>query len=193
MKRTIYAGLLVTALLAIPLPSSADSLYREQNFRPLVGDRKAFRPGDSLTILVLENASATASANTTTEKRGELGMSAKTPMYDKNAAINLSDEFTGGGKIQRSGKLLAQITVTVQSIEPNGELNVQGEQLVEVNSEKQSIKLEGRVRPSDISETNTVLSNRLANARISYIGDGILGEKQRPGILTRILSWLGLL
>lgn len=193
MKRTIYAGLLVTALLAIPLPSPAESLYREQDFRPLVGDRKAFRPGDSLTILVLENASATASANTTTEKKGELGMSAKTPMYDKNAAINLSDEFTGGGKIQRSGKLLAQITVTVQSIEPNGELNVQGEQLVEVNSEKQSIKLEGRVRPSDISETNTVPSSRLANARISYIGDGILGEKQRPGVLTRILSWLGLL
>lgn len=193
MKRTIYAGLLVTALLAIPLSSPAESLYREQNFRPLVGDRKAFRPGDSLTILVLENASATASANTTTEKKGELGMSAKTPMYDKSAAINLSDEFTGGGKIQRSGKLLAQITVTVQSIEPNGELNVQGEQLVEVNSEKQSIKLEGRVRPSDISEANTVPSNRLANARISYIGDGILGEKQRPGVLTRILSWLGLL
>lgn len=193
MKRAIYASLLAVALSVIPFLSHADSLYREQNFHPLVGDRKAFRPGDSLTVLVFENASAVASADTTTEKKGELGMSAKTPIYDKNAAINLNDEFTGRGRIQRSGKLLAQITVTVQSIETNGELNVKGEQLIEVNSEKQSIKLEGRIRPSDISETNTVPSNRLADARISYIGDGILGEKQKPGILTRILSWLGLL
>jgi flagellar L-ring protein precursor FlgH len=38
-----------------------------------------------------------------------------------------------------------------------------------------------------------VLSTRLADARISYIGDGILSEKQHAGLITRFLTWLGLL
>jgi flagellar L-ring protein precursor FlgH len=67
---------------------------------------------------------------------------------------------------------------------------VSGEQLIKVNDERQEIVLSGRVRPIDIAENNTVVSSRLADARISYVGDGVLGEKQRPGILTRILSWL---
>ena len=78
----------------------------------------------------------------------------------------------------------------VRSVEDNGDLIVSGEQLIKVNDEKQEIVLSGRVRPIDISENNTVVSSRLADARISYVGDGVLGEKQRPGILTRILSWL---
>jgi flagellar L-ring protein precursor FlgH len=193
MKPAICTPVLALVLLVSCLTGHADSLYQEHGFRPLVGDRKASRPGDSLTVLVLENASASASADTSTEKSGAIGLSIKNPSIDKAAAINLSDDFSGKGKIQRSGKLLAQITVTVQSVEQNGELNVKGEQLIEVNNEQQAIKLEGRVRPFDISDNNTVPSNRLANARISYVGDGILAEKQRPGILTRILSWLGLL
>jgi flagellar L-ring protein precursor FlgH len=49
------------------------------------------------------------------------------------------------------------------------------------------------VRPIDVTETNTILSSRIAEAKISYVGDGLLGEKQRPGILTRFLSWLRIL
>jgi flagellar L-ring protein precursor FlgH len=44
-----------------------------------------------------------------------------------------------------------------------------------------------------VSESNTVLSSRIADAKISYIGDGIVGEKQRAGIVSRLLSWLGIL
>jgi flagellar L-ring protein precursor FlgH len=49
------------------------------------------------------------------------------------------------------------------------------------------------VRPEDITDANAVLSSRIADAKITYVGDGILGEKQSPGILSRILSWLRLL
>jgi len=55
------------------------------------------------------------------------------------------------------------------------------------------IEIAGRVRPIDITEGNTVLSSRIADAQITYVGDGILAEKQKQGILTRILDWLGLL
>ena len=79
------------------------------------------------------------------------------------------------------------------SVESNGDLLVSGEQLLRVNDERQEIVLSGRVRQSDIGENNTIVSSRLADARISYVGDGALGEKQKPGIISRVLSWLGLL
>jgi flagellar L-ring protein precursor FlgH len=44
-----------------------------------------------------------------------------------------------------------------------------------------------------VTEGNVVLSTRISDARITYVGDGILGEKQRPGLLTRFLNWLRIL
>ncbi len=64
--------------------------------------------------------------------------------------------------------------------------------MILVNEEKQEIALSGRVRPYDILANNTVLSSRLADATISYVGEGLLAEQQRPGILSRLLRWLGL-
>lgn len=190
MRRCI-ANLLVVACAALAPPSGAVSLFEESTYRPLTADRKAHRPGDLLTVLVFETASATASANTNTEKNGGLGFDLKSNFTTpKGASLMLSEDFSGGGRIQRSGRLAAQLTVVVRSVEDNGDLIVSGEQFIKVNDEKQEIVLSGRVRPIDIAENNTVVSSRLADARISYVGDGVLGEKQRPGILTRILSWL---
>jgi flagellar L-ring protein precursor FlgH len=179
-----------------PVLVSAESLYRESTFQSMTADHRAYRVGDALTVLVVENSSAASSADTTTNKSAGLGVSVQgvngaTP--NRTYALNLNENFAGSGKIQRSGKLLAQLTVTVKAIAPNGDLIVAGNQILEVNDEKQNIVLEGRVRPVDVSESNTVVSTRLADAKISYVGDGILGEKQHPGILTRILSWLGIL
>jgi len=185
--------LLLTCFLIFPVFSWAESLYREETFRPLTADHRAYRVGDALTVLVFENSSSTNTADTTTNKKGAAGVVVHSTNSDKKAGVDLNEDFGGSGKIQRSGKLLATLTVNVKAVAPNGDLLVGGAQLIEVNEEKQSILLEGRVRPVDVSESNTVVSSRLADAKISYIGDGLLGEKQKPGVLTRILSWLGIL
>lgn len=179
---------------ALSTNAGADNLYKESSFHSLVSDHKARKVGDSLTVLIYENSTATTSADTSTGKSDAIGAGfSSSSTSDKSLKFNLSNDFKGEGKSQRSGKLLAQITVTVQALEANGELLVKGEQLLEVNNEKQQIFLEGRVRPRDISDSNTVLSSRLANARISYVGDGILAEKQHPGLIGRFMTWLGLL
>ena len=171
----------------------AENLYQPTEFRSLVSDKKAYRVGDNLTVLVYENASATATAGTSSDKSVGVNYNVLSTNTDKSGALALGDEAQGKGKIQRTGKLLAQITVTVKSIEPSGLLAVSGEQLIAVNDETQEIKLEGKVRTSDIGENNTVISSRLSDAKISYIGEGILGDRQRPGLITRILNWLGLI
>ena len=176
-------------------PAESASLYQgEGSYRSLTSDKRAYRVGDMLTVLVMENSSASANANTNTEKSGGLTFGMKTSTRGESASLQLGDTFGGKGQIQRSGRLLAQLTVMVREVDAaSGLLSVAGEQQILVNDEKQEIKLYGKVRPIDILDNNTVLSTRLADAHISYIGDGILSEKQRPGVLTRLLGWLGIL
>jgi flagellar L-ring protein precursor FlgH len=193
--RATCLWLLLTALTALVTTAHAANLFPvDANWRGLTADRRAYRVGDVLTVQILESSSAQSNANTTTEKNGGLKFSWQSTTSQRDAALSLGDTFNGRGQIQRSGRLLAQITVTVREVDPqSGMLRVAGEQQILVNEERQDIRLEGSVRPVDIGENNIVPSTRLANARISYIGDGILGEKQKPGLLSRILSLFGIL
>jgi len=171
--------------------AAAESLYQEDGFRSMVSDVKAYRPGDSLTVLIVENASAQSSTDTSSTRDQNLGFDlAYSPRPTKSGSLKTNNDFDNQGSTQRAGKFLAQITVTVQEVSANGELRVAGQQMLEVNNEKQHIKLEGRVRPYDISG-NSVLSTRLADAKISYLGDGDLSDRQRPGWWMRLLTWLG--
>lgn len=183
--------LLVMALMSAPV--SAGSLFNSQLYQPMVADHKALKKGDNLTVLITEFASLTTSANTTTKKDGSIFGSIRRTRGSQGTTGELGDDFTGGGTIEQSGKLLAQLTVTVQSVDPNGDLHIKGQQEIAVNDQKQHITIEGTVRPQDISPDNTVLSTKVSDAKISYKGRGLLAEKQHPGILTRFLSWLGIL
>jgi len=188
-----FSFVLFPLILSIPSFSVAESLYKENTYQPLAADRSLYRVGDTVTVLVYENSSASASADTTTEKSGGLGAIIKLPSTDKTGDIRLREDFEGRGKIQRSGKLLAQLSVTVQEVATNGDLLIKGQQLLEINNDKQNILLEGRVRPQDISEFNTIPSSRIADAKISYVGEGVLAQKQTPGLLSIIFTILGLL
>ena len=91
----------------------------------------------------------------------------------------------------RSGGMVAQISVTVESVLPNGDLKVAGEQQLNINGDKTNIRIRGRVRQADISN-NAVLSNRLADAMIDYDGTGFVTNSAKPGLVARIFNWLGL-
>jgi flagellar L-ring protein precursor FlgH len=109
-----------------------------------------------------------------------------------SAGLGTNNDFTGTGRTQREGKILAQLTVAVREVLANQDLMLAGEQLLEINGEKQIIRLEGRARPRDISELNTVVSTRIADAKIAFIGDGVVGDRQRPGWWQKLLGTFGL-
>jgi len=190
-----WATLAWTALVfaSFALPATAEDLYSRESFDALVADHRALRVGDNLTVVVTEITSSTTDARTTADKDGSVSGSASLHQRQQQAAFNLNETFNGGGTIERSGKLLARLTVVVQSVESDGNLRVKGEQSIIVNGDKQKLFVEGRVRQQDIAADNTVMSSRLSEARISYTGNGVLSEKQRQGLLTRILSWLRIL
>lgn len=175
-----------------PRPRSAGSLYSDAQFQALTSDRRRFEVGDLLTVLVYESTSATTSADTGTNRDSSVGLGISLPNWNKAAAATANNDFNGTGRTQRAGRVLAQITVLVREVLPNGDLRVSGEQLLEINGEKQTIRAQGRVRPRDVNEQNTVLSSRLADARLAFTGDGVLGDMQRPRWWQKFLSLFGL-
>lgn len=190
MKQTLFWTWLAVMAVA---PAAADSLYEQGKFRSFVSDHRAYRTGDKLTVLITEIASVSTTANTTTGKDGTVSANLRTRNDNIDVGAGVGEDFNGGGKIERTGRLAAQLTVAIQSIDSNGDLVIKGEQEIEVNEERQWIALEGRVRPEDIRADNTIPSTRVSDAKIKYTGNGLLAEKQKPGVLTRFLSWLRIL
>lgn len=188
------APLALAVFLLTAMPAAAESLYEEGSFRPLTADNKAFRVGDALTIQVFENSSASTSANTGTRRANDISGTVTHSVGKAGGQLGMavSGDFTGGGSTQRANKLLATLTVTVQEVLPNRDLRVAGEQLLTVNDELQKVNLQGRVRQQDISDGNVVLSTRLADAHITYVGEGDVSDRARRSAWRRILDWLGL-
>jgi len=199
MKRWEYCHFIAGFMLLLPLSGlHADTLYSDKSYVGLVGDPRAARVGQALTILVYEQATAATSADRETSE--SVGFSREFDEVTGKDGKRNTDAFgewsgeartrsEGGGTISRSGRLVASVSVTIMEVDPTGQLRVAGEQMIEFNEETQFIKIEGRVRPEDISADNTVISTRLADAQISYVGHGLLGRQQKPGLITRILGW----
>jgi flagellar L-ring protein precursor FlgH len=180
--------------LLIASSGKADNLYRPGNWPSLASDRKATMPGDVLTILVFENSTASNSATSGSKKAARLsGRAVAGSSLDTSASAELSGGSESQGSNGRSGKMVAQISVTVETVMPNGDLQVSGNEHLNLGGERTVIKLRGRVRSADITAANTILSSRIADAQIDYDGKGFVSRSGKPGFVTRIFNWLGLL
>jgi flagellar L-ring protein precursor FlgH len=169
----------------------AQSLFREEAWRGLTGDNKAFRAGDVLTVQVFENSSASTSADTDTRRVNRLSGELMYGSRASHLALGLGSEFGGGGTTQRASRLLATLSVVVQEVLPGGQLRVAGTQDLTVNDESQKVRLEGVVRPVDITDGNVVQSTRIADARITYVGQGDITERGRRAWWRTLLDMLG--
>jgi flagellar L-ring protein FlgH len=190
--KTVALAMVVVATALGMFDARGESLYDEASFRPLIGDQKAHRVGDLLTVQVFENSSASTNADTVSRRKSTSeAQLTQTRNRSVGVGLEMGGEFDGGGRTQRANRLLATLSVSIQEVLPSGELRVAGEQLLTVNQEEQKVRVEGRVRQQDISDGNTVLSTRLADAKITYVGDGEVTDRQRRSWLRKAIDWLG--
>jgi len=168
----------------------------------LVSDHKAMDVGDIVTITIAESASASREATTSSNRDTTITAGIPNFFGVENAPFiddyginlnelinaNFADQFEGSGKTVRSGDLTASLSTQVINVYPNGNFKIRGGKEVMVNNEVQIIYLTGIVRPVDITAANTVDSNKILNARISYTGRGPVADKQEPGWLTRTID-----
>lgn len=183
---------LLGAKVSTAQQQETDSLLDAASYRSLAAEIKAFRIGDVLTVIVQEAASASSTADLRGERNFSVGAQLDSTMGGEHLARAGTDTASdGAGRTQRSGRLLAQLSVTVTGVTPTGDLKVSGAQRLKINGEEQLIALQGVVRPRDVAADNTVPSSRVAHAQIEFDGEGFVTEQSRPGWLARFFSLLG--
>ncbi|MFY8272929.1 flagellar basal body L-ring protein FlgH [Pseudoalteromonas sp. SSDWG2] len=174
--------------------TTSGGLFNPMLSNDLYADKKALRTGDIITVVLRESTQASKTAKTETDRETDISLDpviglGGNPVNIGNDSIGLgvgsSNSFTGEGKSNQSNSLSGNISVNVMRVLPNGNLVIRGEKWLTLNTGQEFIRLEGIVRPADVSAGNTVESNRIANARIQYSGKGDMQESQSAGWLSR--------
>lgn len=170
-------------------------------------DAKANGVGDIVTVVIEETATSSQKATTDVGKDASLAMDwtalfgidrdlgiknflGTADPFDPRAAASLSRNTKGAGTTTREGRLSAQISVVVIEVFPNGNFAIEGKRSITVNNEEQIVVLKGVIRKVDIDFDNTISSRFIANASISYAGEGVVADEQRVGWLTRALTYV---
>jgi flagellar L-ring protein precursor FlgH len=162
----------------------------------LYTDVKARDIGDVLTIRIYEDAEAANVTQTDITKEGKfdtkggpgIGTLDFIPLF--GASGENKNEYKGSGNNARRGNLKAKMTVRVVAIRPNGDLIVEGNRVITINNDTETLTLSGIVRSQDVDAGNGVDSYNIADAQISYRGKGPASTGARPGMVIRFLNWL---
>jgi len=189
-----------------PPPPQQGAIFQAGYGISLYEDMHARRVGDIITIVLSEKTNASKQAATSTSKDTSVDLANPTlfgkslkfglprPFNSKlnNATLETnisgSNAFDGAGDSKQSNSLTGNITVTVAEVLPNGNLIVQGQKRVTINQGDELVRFSGIVRPQDISPDNTVISTKVANARIAYVGEGMVADANQEGWLARFFN-----
>jgi flagellar L-ring protein FlgH len=172
-----------------PLPNEANALWRNGS-RAFFKDQRAAQVGDIITVLVNMNDTAslknvTSASRSSAEAAGLpnfFGLESLLPATiadpSKLMSVSSSNSNGGTGQIQRNEAVTLRLAGVVTQVLPNGNLVVAARQEFLVNNELRELRVTGVIRPQDIASDNTVLHDRMAEARIAYGGRGQLTDVQ---------------
>ncbi|HCT9898421.1 TPA: flagellar basal body L-ring protein FlgH [Citrobacter koseri] len=167
-------------------------LYNSNYNWSLTQDRRAYRVGDILTVKLDESTQASKQARTNFGKKNDVSLGIPEAFghsIDKlSGSIDGNRNFNGNATSQQQNSLRGAITVAVYKVLPNGVLAIRGEKWLTLNQGDEYMRVTGLVRAEDIERDNSVSSQRIANARISYAGRGALSDANAAGWLTRFFN-----
>ena len=175
------------------------------NGRNLFGDLRSYQTGDVqvgdlVTVLLSETTQASrtsAVATRRTTANDAIGANQMNSIINK---IGFGEGFfdgakTDGSEIKSDGSgsagqaasLTGSISAMVVEILANGNLVIIGEKQLALTEGTEFIRVKGIIRPADIQPDNTILSQRIAHAQISYRGTGELASASRASWGTGLL------
>lgn len=175
------------------------AIYNPNTSMVLFETPRARRVGDILTVLLVEKTTAQKTAENASTKENTATITNPTILGNplnvgiEGGRYNLgfsnvgTRDFSADSESRQNNQLSGSISVTVNKVLSNGNMLVQGEKWVEINTGKEYVRLTGIVRPQDVTPDNTVTSDRVANARIAYSGVGQNHEEQNMGWLSKFL------
>ncbi|HMI76801.1 MAG TPA: flagellar basal body L-ring protein FlgH [Buchnera sp. (in: enterobacteria)] len=186
----------------LPIKKVNNSLLQEpvpmnHSYQPLFEDHKPRNIGDTMTIILQENLSASNKTSSNISRNSNSKMTIGIPNIVNSVIANnmnktgldglAKNDFYGKGSSSSENSFLGVITVIVHSILPNGNLNVFGEKKIAINQGTECIRFSGIVDPHTISKDNAVISTQVANANIEYISNNDTSSANKMGWLQRFL------
>jgi flagellar L-ring protein FlgH len=201
---------MILTLIALAAVTRAQGVASDENFgsltpksyKPVFQTRTARKVGDVLTVIISENTISQYQTNTQNQKREQNTVGPnRVPLVDWLNVGLLSALASGGnsnadaqhqttGQSNQQARMTARMTVIVKQVLANGTLVVEGSRTVKFTRESQTMTLSGICRIDDVRPDNSILSENLANAEIKSEGVGAIYERQRKGLITRLLDWL---
>jgi len=172
-------------------------LYHAATSPSLFADVKASRLGDVITVILKEKTQASKKASTSTSKESAIELPSPTilgrsvtlggfPLF--NNSVDSANDFTGKGDSSQSNSLTGDIAVTVAAVYPNGNMLVRGEKVLTLNQGSEVVRISGLVRAVDVTPENTVFSTQIADAQITYSGNGAVAESNQQGWIARFFN-----
>lgn len=177
-----------------------------KNARSIFTDQRARQVGDILTVTIdikdtasIKNESSRGRQNG--EKmgvpnffgyQGTLTREVLPPGVDpsKLVGIDSSNSNKGKGEIKRNEQISLRVAALITEVLPNGNYRISGKQQVVLNYERRDVTIDGFIRPEDVSPTNTISYDKIAEARISYGGKGQISDVQQPRYGQQVLDVL---
>ncbi len=180
-----YNGPWASEASAVPKAENA-SLWATSS-DSLLSMRRAKDVGDLLTVLVEMNDKASLQSSLTRNRDSSENMNidsflglpewangvlpggaSLSPTYEYDRNSNLS----GNGAVNRAEKVTFTLAARVVGIEPNGNLVIRGYQQTQVSNEVRYLTVAGVIRAQDITRTNTVSYEKIADAQLAYVSSG---------------------
>lgn len=176
------------------------SLFKENYVNNIYSDSKAHRIGDIISVILEESTQANKNAKTELKKENSSTLDPVVGLGGGNVTlngqslqfgINQNSSFKGDSKADQGNSLTGNISVHVLKVLPNGNLMIRGEKWITLNNGDEYIRLTGIIRSKDINSNNTIMSTKVANARIQYAGTGSFADANEQGWLSKFFnsSW----
>lgn len=169
----------------------------------LLGMRRAKDVGDLLTVTVDMNDQASLqtslSRNRTTNEQFNLGALLGLPQWANGvlpggATVSPAIDYdrtsglTGDGAVNRAEQVTFRLSARVVGVEPNGNLVIAGYQQTQVSDEIRYLTVSGVIRAQDITRTNTVSYEKIADANLSYLSQGETMAGIKRGVVPKVLE-----
>jgi len=183
--------------IRIRAADSNGSIYRSTTNRFFFEDIRARRVGDIINVVLDESTAASKSASTNAARNASARLEgpslfgAPLTFGGRNVLdvdVGGGSDFAGAADSSQSNRLSGSIAVTVHEVLPNGLLRIRGEKVLTLNQGSEVVRVAGLVRAVDIRPGNAVLSSEIADADITYGGNGLLADTNRAGWFTRLTN-----
>ncbi|MBM3542435.1 MAG: flagellar basal body L-ring protein FlgH [Alphaproteobacteria bacterium] len=194
--------------VTMPMPAVAPAVQQPNSLwragaRAFFKDQRAGKVGDILTVVVnIQDSGAISNQTARSRAAGEdaaasafLGYQASAHKFlptavDPGNLVNVesSSSNTGNGSVTRNETITMRVAAVVTQVLPNGNLAISGRQEVRINFEVRELEVAGVIRPEDVAANNTITSDKIAEARVSYGGRGQIMDVQQPRYIQQIFD-----